>query len=64
MDKKKEFREKVLDGGGDIGGVRVAETVQLYMKQIMGLVQDREIKQGRGDQFPLGTPSILAVLRF
>ena len=57
MDKKKEFREKVLDGGGDIGGVRVAETVQLYtlyMKQIMGLVQDREIKRGRGDQLPLG----------
>ena len=54
VDKKKEFREKVLDGGGDIGGVRVAETVQLYMKQIMGLVQDREFKLGRGDQLPLG----------
>ena len=57
VDKKKEFREKVLAGGGDIGGVRVAETVQIYtmyMKQIMGLVQDREIKQGRGDQLPLG----------
>ena len=54
VDKKKEFREKVLDGDGDIGGVRVAETVQLYMKQIMGLVQDREIKQGRRDQLPLG----------
>ena len=57
VDKKKEFREKVFDGGGDIGGVRVAETVQLYtlyMKQIMGLVQKREIKQGRGDQLPNG----------
>ena len=36
VDKRKEFRETVIDGGGDIGGVRVAKIVQLYFKRIMG----------------------------
>ena len=48
-DDKKEFREKILMGGGDIKDVRVAETVQMcvmYFKRIMGLIQAKEIKEG------------------
>ena len=54
---KTAFREKIMQGGGDIKGVRVAETVALYtiyLKKMMGILQAKEIEEGRGENLPAG----------
>ena len=56
--EKKQFMEQILLGGGMMKkGIRVAETVELYviyLKRIMGMLQAKEIEEGRGDSLPKG----------
>ena len=53
-----QFREQILLGGGMMKkGIRVAETVKLYviyLKRIMGMLQAKEIEEGSGDSLPKG----------